>query len=375
MSLLLKALRQAEQSHASHSRVANGKDDGMDELALEPLASALVKPKREWVEPPGQDDEIARPGKMREWRWPLGLVPTTALLALFIAAAYGLYFYWMTQPQSWTTPAPPIASTPIPAPPQPATSLPEIATAPVREEDSGEQTAAVRSKPITPQAVQVNPASRPARQASGSAMQSNVSTPVLVSTPPPHASLLEEAYAAFRAGRLDEAHALYLQRANSGPNADALLGLAAVAQARGQTAEAIRLYQTVLEISPRNPVAQAALIDTLGTTDPVAAESSIKNMIAREPSGFLFYALGNLYADQKRWSDAEQAYFDAHQSDRGNADYAFNLAVSLDHLKQSEAAVRYYETALKLAGPATRFDRALAESRVQLLKSRQVNQR
>lgn len=362
MSLLLKALRQAEQSHASHSRTASGNDDGMDELALEPLASALAKPKREWVEPPGQDeDEATRPGKMREWRWPLGLVPTTALLALLIAAAYGLYFYWMTQPQSWTAPAPAIASTPIPALPQPATSLPEIAPAPASVEDASVQAKAAFPKPPTPRTALAKPAAH-------STMQPSAPASVLVSTLSPRSTLLEEAYAAFQSGRLDEAHALYQQRANASPNADALLGLAAVAQARGQTAEAIRLYQAVLEITPRNAIAQAALIDTLGTTDPVAAESRIKNMIARDPSGFLFYALGNLHADQKRWSDAERAYFDAHQLEPGNADYAFNLAVSLDHLKQAEAAVRYYETALKLAGPATRFNRALAESRISQLK-------
>jgi tetratricopeptide (TPR) repeat protein len=371
MSLLLKALRQAEQSHASHSKAASGNDDGMDELALEPLASALAKPKREWVEPPGQDDdEVTRPGKMHEWRWPLGLVPTTALLALFIAAAYGLYFYWMTQPQSWTAPAPAIASRPIPALPQPETSLPETAPAPASVEDASVHAEAALSKPLAPRVAQTKPASRPTQQTANTTIQPNAPASVLVSTPSPRSNLLEEAYAAFQSGRLDEAQALYQQRANAGHNADALLGLAAVAQARGQTAEAIRLYQAVLEITPRNAIAQAALIDTLGTTDPVAAESRIKNMIARDPSGFLFYALGNLHADQKRWSDAERAYFDAHQLEPGNADYAFNLAVSLDHLKQADAAARYYETALKLAGPATRFDRALAESRVQLLKSR-----
>lgn len=369
MSLLLKALRQAEQSHASHSKAASGNDDGMDELALEPLASALAKPKREWVEPPGQDDdEPTRPGKIREWRWPLGLVPTTALLALLIAAAYGLYFYWMTQPQSWTAPAPAIASTPIPSLPQPATSLPEVAPAPASVADASVQEEAALIKPLSPRTTLASSSSHPKQQTTNPAIQPDVSTSVLVSTPSPRSTLLEEAYAAFQSGRLDEAQALYQQRANAGPNADALLGLAAVAQARKQTAEAIRLYQSVLEISPRNSVAQAALIDTLGTTDAVAAESRIKGMIAREPSGFLFYALGNLYADQSRWSDAERAYFDAHQHEPGNADYAFNLAVSLDHLKQADAAARYYETALKLAGPATRFDRALAQKRLELLK-------
>lgn len=369
MSLLLKALRQAEQSHASHSRTASGNDDGMDELALEPLASALARPKREWVEPPGQEDEITRPGKMREWRWPLGLVPTTALLALLIAAAYGLYFYWMTHPQGWTTPAPAITSAPNPVLPRPATSSPEIAPIPVRDEVSGMQAQAASSNPPAPRTPRTKSAPHLSGQGSASTMPPTAPDSVLVSIPSPRASLLEEAYAAFQAGKMDEAHALYQQRANAGPNADALLGLAAVAQAKGQTAEAIRLYQSALEISPRNPIAQAALIDTLGTTDAVAAESRIKSMIARDPSSFLFYALGNLQAEQGRWSDAEQAYFNAHQREPGNADYAFNLAVSLDHLKQTDAAIRYYETALKLANPATRFDRAQAENRIRLLKN------
>lgn len=369
MSLLLKALRQAEQSHASHSKANEENDDGiMDELSLEPLTNSLAKPRREWVEPPGQDDEITRPGKVSEWRWPLGLVPTTAMLALLIAAAYGLYFYWVTQPQSWTAPAPAIMTTPNPELLQPATTLPKIAPVAVQDEAPSMQTQAGPNNPPTLRTAWTKPASQPSQQSTASTMQSNTSTSVLVSIPSPHASLLEQAYAAFQAGRLDEAHALYQQRANAGPNVDALLGLAAVAQTRGQAAEAIRLYQTVLEISPRNPTAQAALIDTLGTTDPVAAVSRIKNMIAREPSGFLYYALGNLYADQKRWLDAEQAYFDAHQLEPGNADYAFNLAVSLDHLKQSEAAIRYYESALKLAGPATRFNRTQAENRISQLK-------
>lgn len=369
MSLLLKALRQAEQSHASHSRATRSQDDGMDELALEPLASTLAKPKREWVELPSTDESSPQPGKIREWRWPLGLVPTTALLALFIAAAYGLYFYWMTRSPSWSATPPAIMSASSPVPPAtPAGPLPEPLPAPVREESASVYPVAGASGVASPPVAHPKSASSPpSQQRSIAEMPPSAPATVAVPTSASRATLLEEAYAAFQAGRLDEARARY-ERANTTPNTDALLGLAAIAQAKGQTAEAIRLYQAVLDIAPRNAIAQAALLDTLGTTDPVAAESRIKSMIAREPSGFLFYALGNLYADQGRWSDAEHAYFDAHQREPGNADYAFNLAVSLDHLKQADAAVRYYETALRLAGPATRFDPALAEKRISQLR-------
>jgi len=384
MSLLLKALRQAEQSNASHAQSGEAYASGASDLELDPL----TKPKREWVEPPELEEPFTHVKESREWRWTLGLVPTTALLALLIAVGYGVYLYWMTRPQAWTAPNPPnpapVASaprTPPPAPKQPeapvAAPMPEPAGA-------GEVPQAKPETPVSKPAMTVaaaTTAAAPARakpvrvpnQAPAVARKPVASAPVTVLAPVYHGNYLEQAYAAFQAGQLDEARALYQRGASAGPNAQALLGLAAIAQARGEHAEAIRLYQSVLEISPRNAVAQAALIDMLGTSDPAAATARVKSMISHEPSSFLFFTLGNLYADQGRWSDAELAYFEAYQREPGNADYAFNLAVSLDHLKQADAAVRYYETALKLAGPSNRFDRTLAESRVQLLKSRQDN--
>jgi hypothetical protein len=375
MSLLLKALRQAEQSHASHSQTGNGGDNAMERLALEPLPGSAAKPKREWVEPPGLDESVNSPVATREWRWPIGLVPTTALLALLIAAAYGLYFYLMTQPQSWTTPAPPVAlpSAPNNKATQPAAVLPDSVRTPVQEESPSVPATSLPAKlppRAAPRVADRRKAPASLRQTAGPAASSSATAPITVASPVQPASLLDQAYAAFQAGRLDEARALYQQRANTSASADALLGLAAVAQAKGETREAIRLYQLVLDLSPRNTVAQAALIDTLGTSDPAAAESRLKTMIAQEPSGFLYYALGNLYAEQRRWSEAELANFEAHQREPANADYAFNLAVSLDHLRQTDAAIRYYEVALRTAGPAARFDRGQAMGRIQQLKSR-----
>ena len=106
----------------------------------------------------------------------------------------------------------------------------------------------------------------------------------------------------------------------------------------------------------------------LGNTDAQATESRLKILIEREPSPALYQTLGNLYADQQRWNDAQAAYFEAVRGAPGNADYAFNLAVSLDQLRQYPAARTYYEKALALGG-AHRFDRAQAEARVQQLQS------
>lgn len=386
MSLLLKALRQAEQANASNAPAAGEKKLGAEDLALEQISANMTRPKREWVEPPGLEAPPLNSEPPRERRWPLGLVPTTALLATLIAAGYGVYLYLMTRPQPWggatpthSAPAMPAAALPSASAPADGPASSSLAQVPAAADGATTGRATTdpsAAKPATasqasvalPLAKKPLATARPVAPTSRRVPQPPSAADITIIAPAPRLNLLEQAYAAFQSGRLDEARALYQRSASTNKNVQALLGLAAVAQAEGQTSEAIRLYQTVLEESPRNTIAQAALLDTLGTTDPAAAESQLKNMIAREPSGFLFYALGNLYASQARWSDAEHAYFDAHRREPGNADYAFNLAVSLDHLKQAAAAAGYYETALKLAGPSTRFDRAEALKRLELLK-------
>jgi tetratricopeptide (TPR) repeat protein len=95
-------------------------------------------------------------------------------------------------------------------------------------------------------------------------------------------------------------------------------------------------------------------------------------LISREPSGFLYFTLGNLYAEQGSWPAAQQAYFQAYQFQPENADYAFNLAVGLEHLGQSNLALDYYRKALDLSFRKGRanFDQGLAIQRVGQLSAR-----
>ena len=94
--------------------------------------------------------------------------------------------------------------------------------------------------------------------------------------------------------------------------------------------------------------------------------SRLRQLIAREPSAFLYFTLGNLYADQGQWPGAQQAYFQAYQSQPDNPDYAFNLAVGLEHLGQTRQALDYYRKALDLSFRKGRanFDQSLVIQRV-----------
>lgn len=162
---------------------------------------------------------------------------------------------------------------------------------------------------------------------------------------------LQSAYDAFNHGDNARAQSLYEQvLAREPQNRNALLGIGAIATRAGDTMAARETYARLLALNPRDPVARAALIDSHQNVSPVEGESHIKQLLSQTPNQpFLYSTLGNLYARQGRWPEAQQAYFDAYRLDGGNADYAFNLAVSLDQMGQRAAALSYYRRALELA--------------------------
>ena len=181
-----------------------------------------------------------------------------------------------------------------------------------------------------------------------------------------------DAYRAFQAGDDVAAGQLYQQLLQSDPrNIDALLGLAAVAARQDHANEAANDYQRVLELDPNNSVAQEGLILLLGQSNPTESISRLKTMITQQPdSAHLYAALGGIYADQNLWPDAQQSYFQAFNLDANNAEYAFNLAVSLDQLKKTDLALNYYQQALALLGKqGGSIDKATLENRINQLRS------
>jgi tetratricopeptide (TPR) repeat protein len=182
-----------------------------------------------------------------------------------------------------------------------------------------------------------------------------------------------QAWNALQEGRYEEAEGMYKAAAERDPdNVDVLLGLAAIALHRGHTDQAARYYANALEREPRNVTAQAGLISIIGQADPQMSETRLKQLISNEPSGFLYFSLGSLYARQNLWAQAQQAYYQAYQLQPDQPDYAYNLAIGLEHLGQPKIALNYYRRALELTlqrGHAS-FDRARVQERIGQLTAR-----
>ncbi len=183
----------------------------------------------------------------------------------------------------------------------------------------------------------------------------------LTRTTPVADPLLMQGHTDLQRGDLDRARVEYEQALQRDPNnTDALLALAAIAQRQNRPSDAENFRQRAWIANPSDPATQSAMLSgNPAKTDPQATESRLKTLLAEQPeSAPLNFALGNLFARQNRWSEAQAAYFNAAASDGDNPDYLFNLAVSLDHLRQPRLAAQHYRLALESAArrPAG-FDR------------------
>jgi tetratricopeptide (TPR) repeat protein len=386
MSLLMKALEKAAKdrmdARAEPVAVESATPaPAAKELSLEPMAAeapgapradvaprpvAAAAPAREQAQAQASTIIHATAASRPARRGVVAYVrahplPVLGTIAGVFALGFGVYVYlqiahpglFIEQPPFAPAkgPAAPLVQAPAPAGPLPA--------APLLKEAAAESEAAAR-----------RPKPQPAVPAAAAADEPAARNTVVVSAGSAEPVLnpaLPQAYAALQSGQLDEAQRLYSDVLGADPkNFDALLGLAAVAVRRGDSDEATRRYLHLLELEPRNAFAQSGLIALLGRADPVAAESKLKQLIAREPSAHLYFTLGNLYADQSQWAAAQYAYFQAHHLEPANPDYAYNLAVGLEHVSQPRLALGFYQRAMQLAAVKGRanFNLAQAQERI-----------
>ena len=364
MSLLLDALKKSGDNKQQGT--------GLSNLALEDAPasrSSSTSSATAASRAAGETMFAAKKKKSAGFQWKLGLVPTTLLFALVFGSAYGYYVWLEIQP-----PKQYVAQRTAPPPPQPA--APVVRTAPALVPFIPPQQE--QSPPAQPEQPMVTarnqdfdaPRSKPApvRQRSYAATKSvNIQRKVATDTVTP--SLLD-AYQAYQRGDYVIAAQGYRQvLGQDAHNRDALLGLAAIAQQQGQDEAAQQYYRQLLVLDPRDPAALTALMTY--APDEGNTESRLKTMLADNPrSVALHFALGNYYADLSSWGDAQQYYFNALTLAPTNAQFAFNLAVSLDHLGQRKLAARYYEQAVMLDKSGNSgFDHAQAQQRLDELNS------
>lgn len=182
--------------------------------------------------------------------------------------------------------------------------------------------------------------------------------------------LLREAYAAYQRGDDKAALVKYNAALDLDPgNRNALLARAAIYVHNNRIGDAIRDYQSLLIVDPKDSLAMSSMI-AIANYSPAQSESQLKLMIRDEPnSPYLNFALGNIFGAQNRWHEAQGQYFVALENNPGDPNYAYNLAVSLEHISRPKVAIAYYEKALSNYnnGLAT-FNRDIVDARLEMLK-------
>lgn len=175
----------------------------------------------------------------------------------------------------------------------------------------------------------------------------------LVSASPPKSNDLNEAltagYSAYTQGDLRTAAGQYQIALNLDPiNRDALLGNGAIAMAQRRYQDALGFYQQVLERTPRDEYAHSGIVAIAGVQQ-ISPElmSKVNTLLQNYPqSAHLHFLKGALNAAQYQWRAAQTAFFNAWSLAPQRGDYAYNLAIALDHIRQPQEALRFYKTAL-----------------------------
>ncbi len=160
---------------------------------------------------------------------------------------------------------------------------------------------------------------------------------------------LDAAWLAYESAQYDEAEKLYTEVLHlEKNNRDAMLGLGAIAIHKKNLETAKKYYIKLLKLDPRDPIATAAIASLHSDKTSIeSGEEYLLTMLESNPkAAHLNFALGNIYAQKGEWKAAQQSYFNAWQQDSENADYLFNLAVSMDQLNKQAQALKFYKDSL-----------------------------
>jgi tetratricopeptide (TPR) repeat protein len=312
------------------------------------------------------------------------VILVAGIAALVVLAGGGAYVWYEINRTSGPMARGPIPSAPRPAPQAAPPPQPEATATPAPGPEGADRKDAVPPVAVLkPDSAATSPSrAKPEPKAAERLVMSLLKEPEGAKAAPPLkltrtiepprvAPDVAKGYEALRAGDPATARRHYESALAADPaSLDAHLGLATAAARTGDRDTAARHYRRALALDPRNPSAVAGLASLADFSRPQGLEEQLRADITRYPqSPSLHFTLGNLYASQSRWTEAQAAYFEAYRLDPDSADVAYNLAVSLDNLGQSRLAADFYQRALRAAGKqSAQFDRGQVSRRIAELK-------
>lgn len=395
MSLLLDALKRAEQEKLARQGQEPHRPEAAAALGATAPRRNLELESQETAEAPEaaaarRDREGAKAMFAAKAAEPLpadsasgkskAIIAIVVGAVVLLAAGGGYVWYEINKAPS------PIARAPLPiSAPRPVTPAPAIAPQPA----AGKEAPASRGDSVPPVALPKpgdlatsTAKAKPQPKAAEQLVMSLLKESADAKTAPPLklARTIEaprvspevsQGYDALKRGDAASARKFYEAAiAADASNLDAQLGLATAAARSGDRDTAARHYRRALALDPKNPAAIAGLAALADFNRPEGLEEQLRADLTRYPqSPALHFTLGNLYASQSRWNEAQAAYFEAYRLDPDGADLAYNLAVSLDHLGQSRLAADFYQRALAASGrQAAQFDKGQVSRRIAELK-------
>ncbi len=166
-------------------------------------------------------------------------------------------------------------------------------------------------------------------------------------------ALIGAAYKNFQIGHILIAKEKYQEALRLAPdNRDVLLGNAAVAMAEQEYAYALELYHNRLAIDPSDEYALSGIISisSLGNPSPDLM-TRVNKLISTHPNAtHLHFMKGSMEAANNQWPAAKKSFSIAWYKQPNKIEYTYNLAIALDHLNETQEAIRLYRSTLELAG-------------------------
>ncbi len=149
------------------------------------------------------------------------------------------------------------------------------------------------------------------------------------------------------------AKAITLLSSFAGDDPDALIALGNAYQLSGRRAEAIKTFQHLIAVDPKNGVAHQNIgVSALETNDVKTAEAELRKAIDLDPAlGGAYTALGVVFAKTGRGNDALDAWKRAVTIDGSDFNAMFNLISGLAQSGRVDEARQYGERFVNTAPP------------------------